>query len=98
VVRRNLCFVFHLTLEFKLASQLAMTKVRLLTLREPSVFTFKAEMRFMHKGTKFWTSLVSPKRLNTKHPACVGDESDGLPPLIILVKIEGLGFLSPFSL
>ena len=87
-----------LPFEFELNSQLVMTKVRLLTLTEPSVFTSKVETCLMHEGTKLQTSLVSPMRLNTKLLACVGDEPNSSFHLVILVKIEDLGCLSPLSL
>jgi len=75
-----------------------MTKVDLLTLRGPSVFTSKMEMHFMRKGTKLCTSFTSPRLLNTKFPSCGGDEPKDLPLMLILVKIKSLGYLSPHNL
>ena len=57
-----------------------------LDFEEPSIFISNVETRLMRKGTKIWTSFVSPKRLNTKHPACAGDEPDGFFPLVIWKK------------
>jgi len=75
-----------------------MTRVHLLTLREPLVFTSKVEIRFMHKGMELWTSFTSPNRLNTEFSSCAGDELENLSPILILVKMKGLGDLPPLSL
>ena len=86
-----------LSFECELASQLVITRVRLLTLREPSIFTSNIETHFIRGGTKLWNSLVSPRQLNTELSVCVGDELDGFFPIAILIKTEDLGWLSLFS-
>jgi len=92
------CYSPILSFEFELAPQLVMTKVRFFTFRELSVFTSTVEMHFMGEAKKLWTSFTSPKQLTTDFLSCAGDELDDLPPVLILVKTEGLGCLSLFSL
>jgi len=55
-------------------------------------------MCFMCEGTELWTSLTSPRWLNTELPSSAWDELENLPPVLILVKTEGLGDLPPLSL
>jgi len=74
-----------------------MTRVHLFTFREPLGIISKAKMRFMHEGIELWTSFTSPRRLNTDFPSCLGDELEDFPPVLILVKTEGLECLAPFS-
>ena len=40
----------------------------------------------------------SPRKLNIEFPSCAGDKLEDLPPVLTLVKIEGLNYLPPFSL
>ena len=75
-----------------------MTKVCLLTLREPSIFTSKMEMGFMCEGMGLWISFTSHRRLNTEFSSCAGDELNELPPILVMVKIVSSGCLPSFSL
>jgi len=76
VVRKNLLLFSAIPFELVLASQLVMTKVCLLILRESSVFTSKMKICSMREGMKLWALLVSPSQLNTKFFACASDEFD----------------------
>jgi len=86
------------SLEFELVSQLMMTKVRLLTFREPLIFPTKVEMCFMREEMELWTSFTSPRWLNTEFLSCAGDELEDSAPIFILMKTKGLGCLSPLNL
>ena len=81
--------------QLELASHLVMTRMRLSTFKESSIFTSNVEMRYMHEKMKLCTSFTLPRRLNTKFLSCVGNELDALPHVLILVKIEGLGCFVP---
>jgi len=63
-------------------------------LEDVSVCMARAELCFMHEGMEPLTSFTSPRWL--MELSCPGDED--LPPVLILVKTEGLGCLPPFSL
>jgi len=74
-----------------------MTRVHLLTLREPLVFVSRVEMHSMCERIEIWTSLVSPKQLNMEFSSYVSDELEDLPLVLILVKTKDFGCLPPFS-
>jgi len=52
----------------------------------------------MHEGMELLTSFVSPRWLNTKSLSFVNGGPNKFPPILILVKTEGLDSLLSFSL
>ena len=58
----------------------------------------KVDMHFMCEETKLWTLFTSPRQLNTEFSSYASDELEDLPPILIMVKTEGLGYLPPCSL
>ena len=74
-----------------------MTRVHVLTLKEPLVFTSRVEMGFLLERMELWTSFVSPRWLNVEFSSCVRDDLENLPLVLILVNLEGLGSLLPFN-
>jgi len=59
VVRRACFFSLIFPFELELASQLVITRVCLFTFREPSIFTSKVKMRYMHEGMELWTCFTN---------------------------------------
>jgi len=52
-------------------------------------------MRFTCEGAKLWTSFTSPRQPKIDFTSYAGDELEDLSPILILVKMEGLGCLPP---
>ena len=63
-------------MEFELALQLVMIRVRLLTFRESLVFMFKVKMCFMHEGIELGNSFTSHRWFNIEFLSRTGNEID----------------------
>ena len=87
-----------LPFEFELTSQLLMTRVHLLTLRDHPSLRPKWKHASCVKG---WSSRSHWFHLFSWTPSSLlvlGDELNDFSPFVIPVKMEGLGWLPPFSL
>jgi len=70
------------------------TIMRLFILSELSIFMSKVDKRFIREGIELWASFILPRRPNIEPLSCGHDELKDPVLDLILVKTEGLCWVS----